>query len=178
VSDRYRILADIDVIEVEARSVAERTVKWLVHAEIIAPELTESVFNALPGHLPGPRYWDALAVPDGSWTGAEGVEVHVGRQVFHPIDACSARCPHCGAHETDQSTVTDSIGAWFDSGVGGHRCPACGRVSALNDWKWDVPWAFGYCGLTFWNWPPFDPEFIAKLSAHLGHRIVEVESKL
>jgi hypothetical protein len=177
----FQILADIDAAPSEATHLAAKTVEWLVLAEIIVPDRTDCVLSADFGYAPGARHADAVANPHlySPSFGADGVDVRTGRTVFHGgqsgIDRIS--CPHC-ATAASWDAVSDTIDVWFDTGLGDHQCATCGGAAGLNDWRWEPPWAFGYFGLQFWNWPELSPSFIAELSGRLGHRVVVVADTL
>ncbi|HEX8632054.1 MAG TPA: hypothetical protein VF755_28170 [Catenuloplanes sp.] len=56
----------------------------------------------------------------------------------------------------------------------------CARRIGFNDWHWIGGWPFavGFLGLTFWNWPPLRIAFVAEVAHHLGHRVVVTRGKL
>lgn len=144
--DHFTILADIDATASEAPGLAARVTEWLVSAEIIVPDLADCVLGADLGHPAGPRYTDAIANPAASRYLPEGVQICVGRTVFHAFSIDRTSCPHCAAAASDDD-MSEAIRVWFDTGFGDHRCATCGQAAELNDWRWEPPWAFGYFGL-------------------------------
>jgi hypothetical protein len=60
------------------------------------------------------------------------------------------------------------------------RCPHCGLLVDFNDWRWDSgrPFAVGFLGFAFWNWPELSDTFIAQVADRLGHRVVVTGGKL
>lgn len=196
--DWFQIVADVEATEEEAPRLAESVVAWLVAEQIIQPGLSDRVLGTV-GYAPGPRYTEALGrdpadsyrvpglrytegtAPPPSMLGIapNGVEVRVGRAVFSTSGSGveNITCPHCAA-VADWDDVSETVGVWFASGVGDHTCTACGRAAGLNEWRFEPPWAFGYLGLTFWNWLPLRRSFVTELGARLGHRVVVVADKL
>ena len=179
VSDCFQVLADPDVKATDAPRVAAGLVSWLAERQIIQPELVPCVFDVDLGHPPGPRWADALADRADRRFGGGGVEVHTQRTVFHGDGAGYDRvaCPRCDA-EVNWDDLMDTIGAWYETGTALQRCGTCDHGAELNDLRWENPWAFGYLGLTFWNWPPLGERFVGELARRTGHRIRLVAAKL
>ncbi|MFI7678959.1 hypothetical protein [Actinophytocola sp. NPDC049390] len=176
----FQTIADVDATPDEAAGLADEVVAWLVAEGIVLGGRTHCLLGAEDlGYPPGPRCARAADDVDVPFPVGDGLDVRIGRTVFHGgqsgVDRVS--CPHCGA-SAEWDEVSDTIGTWFESGVGGHSCRACGRTAGLNDWGWDPPWAFGYLGFTFWNWPPLGSGFVADVASRLGHRVVVVADKL
>src|SRR5262249_42322437 len=100
VGEYFEIVADIDAGEQEAQQLADAVVRWLIGCGIIDADPTDCVLGATAGYAPGPRYQAAVARPDDHFLGlrTNGVEVTVGRTVFHPIQGETGPvvCPWCG----------------------------------------------------------------------------------
>jgi hypothetical protein len=176
--DSYQTIADVEVAEREAAALAVSTVAWLAATGVIAPSPTACVFGGA-GHAPGQRYTDAVSDehPALLETRPNGLEVVTGRTVFNPIGADRVACPRCHTAAAWDG-VEDAIDEWHAGGDGRRACPVCGHTVALNDWDWEPRWAFGCLGLTFWNWPPLRPDFVAGVAGRFGHRAVLVAGKL
>lgn len=69
---------------------------------------------------------------------------------------------------------------WRARGAANVVCPLCSQASKLTRWRWASDYhAFDYLGFAFWNWPEFDPGFIAEFSRILGHHeVVRVWGKV
>jgi len=147
------------------------------------------VLGAESGYAPGPHYTAAVDRPS-EWLlelRANGVGVSASRNVFAPLqgEVGPVVCPHCGQVVELEDAATaqlcaqwkpfrDAIKAWLAGGADEVACPACGQVAGFNDWRWvsDWPFAVGFLGFTFWNWPKLNEPFIAQVTSHLRHRVV------
>ncbi|MFT3900137.1 MAG: hypothetical protein QM728_07845 [Gordonia sp. (in: high G+C Gram-positive bacteria)] len=173
-SDSQIVVVDLDVSAADAPAVAERVRQWLLDEQIIVDE-AESDWRDVDRAGPG---WRATTEPGVGGASPDGIGATVGPHVHLPAEniGSSARCPVCGA-------LVDS-GAWVElaspvftewiegSGVDRVPCPSCGAGHRTHGWLWDdgEPWALGFLGLTFWNWPELSDDFLARLRHNLdGH---------
>ncbi|WP_322749713.1 MULTISPECIES: hypothetical protein [unclassified Frankia] len=193
--DSFEIIADVEATETETTALAATVVRWLINTDIIAAEATDCVLGADLGYGPGPRHALALAEPDDylSRLRTNGVTVTTGRTAFHPVqgELGPVVCPRCdqtmlledagtGATTKQWEVFSDAIGSWHNGGPGDVACASCGQVGLLNDWRWigDWPFAFGFLGFTFWNWPRLSDAFVAQVAERLRHRVVVTRGKL
>jgi hypothetical protein len=189
VGDWFETIADVEAAADEADGLAAATLAWLVNTGVVLAEPTTCVLSGL-AHAPGPQYATAVTEADPGLLSlrTNGVQVITGRTVFFSMGADRVTCPACG-HSTELSDqggqpnhawheLSETIGVWFDGGTGTHACLNCGNLVDLNDWTWSPPWGFGYLGITFWNWPPLAPHFLAEVSRRLGHRTVHPSGKM
>jgi hypothetical protein len=170
-------------------------VGWLAREGIIAVEPTDCVLGAESGYPPGPRYTAAVTESGECLLQlrTNGVEVCTSRTVFAPArgEMGPVVCPHCrqtveledpatGQIAPQWEPFSDALNAWMGGGPGEVRCPQCGQVAGFNDWRWigEWPFAVGFLGFTFWNWPPLSESFIAQMASHLEHRVVVTRGKL
>lgn len=60
------------------------------------------------------------------------------------------------------------------------RARTAGSRFAFNDWQWIGHWPFavGFLGFTFWNWPSLRLDFISQFADRLQHRVVITRGKL
>lgn len=173
----YQTLADVEAGPDEAERLAAAIIRWLVSAEIVLPEVVESVGRKgrpHTGHVPGPRFADALVTPEYQ---PDVMSVVTTRTVFHPGTYLSDHitCPSCGLR-LGQDDMSDIVNQWYDGGDGIRGCARCGRSNGINEWVWDPPWAFGHLGFEFVCWPTLRPDFVAEMADRLGHRVVLVDS--
>lgn len=178
--DSYQTIADVEVTERESSALAVSAVAWLAATGVVAAAPTACVLDGGgAGHAPGPRYTDAVAADGHALldTRPNGLQVVTGRTVFSALGADQVACPRCHTAAAWDG-VEDAIAEWYAGGDGRRACPACGSALALNDWDWEPRWAFGCLGLTFWNWPPLRPDFVAGVAGRLGHRAVLVAGRL
>ncbi|HEX6685706.1 MAG TPA: hypothetical protein VF062_23220 [Candidatus Limnocylindrales bacterium] len=161
-------------------------VKWFSESGVIDARPTDCVLGAELGYPPGPVFTRATAGVDSelmSW-GTNGLEVTVGRSVFHPIggELGPVSCPHCsGVIDLEAwSAFSDALTSWHAGGPSEVRCVTCGAAVGFNDWNWPAEWPFavGFLGFTFWNWPRLGQDFITEVGNRLGHRIVVTKGKL
>ncbi len=178
---------DIEVGDEAAGDAGRRLTSWLVEHRIVAAKLTDCVFGAEAGYPPGENYVHAIGKPSAEpgWR-RNGVEIHVGRQVYWGADLEAIRCRRCGHEEpiTPRATsrwdtaFSDAINDWCRGAAGLVSCLGCGADNDLNDWDWGYPWAFGALGVTFLNWDHLSDTFIAEVGEFLGHRVVYTYHKL
>lgn len=179
--DWFQTIADVEATPDEADPLATVVMDWLVASGVVTAASTDCVLDEGLGHAPGSRYAEVVVAPDPALhaLSVNGALAIRGRKVFDAgqggVDHVS--CPHCGA-EAEWDGLSGAIGAWYEGGNGVHRCTGCLRTVGLNDWRWEPPWGFGHLGFTFWNWPTLRPEFVAEVSARLGHRVVCIAGKL
>jgi hypothetical protein len=195
VGDYFQVIADVDATEAEAPVLAESIVRWLAGKGVILNTATDCVLGAVYGYPPGPRFGAITAHPSTSFLSlrTNGVEVSAGRQVFlnGQGELGAVVCPRCeqtiqlSDPATGQSTgeserFTDALRAWDEGGPALVSCPRCARIVGFNDWRWvrERPFAVGFFGVTFWNWPELSARFIEQVADHLGHRVVVTGGKL
>ena len=190
--DWFQSIVDVEASEAEARGLADRVVGWLIVEGIVVDQRTDCTLGD-SGHAPGSNYPAAVVEPwDGLLTTRpNGMEVEIGRRVFHPGQGGTDRatCPFCLKVNVLQEERTyeltprwedfsDAISSWYEGGTGELRCTDCQRIVTLNEWRWEPPWAFGFLGFTFWNWPQLLDTFVADVSRILKHRVVVTGGKL
>jgi endogenous inhibitor of DNA gyrase (YacG/DUF329 family) len=195
VGDYFQIIADTEATEAEAPALGASVVAWLAGAGIIEAVPTDCVLSTEPGYPPGPRYIAAVTGPGERLHSlrTNGLAVITTRSVFHPIqgELGPVACPRCGqtveledpatgqaAHQWER--FSDALSTWMTGGPCEVACPHCGQAAGFNDWHWasDWPFAVGFLGFKFWNWPPLKESFIAQLASQLGHRVVVTRGKL
>jgi hypothetical protein len=189
--DHFQTIVDLDATAADAPKLAARALGWLVREGIVRPEHTDCVLGAPSGNPPAEQW--PKAVLDPGWEPADGLKIETVRTVFWggQGDAQYATCPQCTGqtwfYTEDREPVPgthaafgDAINAWHATGEASVTCPSCAQASELTWWRWaDDYYAFGYLGFEFWNWPEFDPRFIADFSRILDdHRMVRVWGKL
>lgn len=181
--DWFQRLADVQATGDEAAALGADLVKWLLKTEVVAGEPVDECVLGGTGYRPGRRYAEALADPAEDWFlkfQINGVEVVTERTVFDAGQGeLCVLCPRCLNEVEFDDVIEPGIAEWWSgAGNGDRACPRCGARSALNEWDWQPPWAFGYLGLEFWNWPPLSERFIDATGKRLGHRLVPVLGKL
>lgn len=196
VGDYFQVIADVEATEAEAPALAESMVHWLVGEGVIMKDLTDCVASGTDsGYPPGPTFRAVVIHPNDDFLTlwANGVEVSTGRRVFHPGqgEIGAVICPRCdqtvqlsdpatGAVTDQWQPFADALNAWYAGGPGLVRCPHCSLLVDFNDWLWVAgrPFAVGFLGLTFWNWPELSALFVQRVVNHLGHRVVLTGGKL
>ncbi len=183
-SDSSQIIVDIEVTLQQATGFAERVRDWLISEGIIEHERSDSVFGG-EGHRPGKNYGLA-SEPDADFLTlrTNGVEVEVGRRVFHAgQNGLQLRCDACGQDFDLRPPLNtpsfNAVGIWFggDDTVS-FSCPQCGQHKPLTEWRGPWQWGFGNLGFRFWNWPPLSAAFVQSVSRELGYRTVVVRHHL
>jgi hypothetical protein len=196
-SDTYQTIVDADATAEKAADLAAGVVETFQRRDIIAGERTDCVLGSADGtgYPPGPNYEDAIEPHVHSdvcrgqphldirqlWT--NGLAVDVGRRVFYSMTGEQALvCRSCGSRialDRFPASLDEAINEWYaGAGPGQFSCSFCGAPVAVSAWTWDPPWAFGYLGFTFWNWPPLKANFVRDVGTLLGHRTVLVCGKL
>jgi len=195
VGDHFQVVADVEASEAEAPALAEAIAYWLAGTGVIRTGATGCVLGADAGYPPGPNFRAVTTEPNEDfltlWT--NGVEVTAHRQVFHPGqgELGTVACPQCdqtvllsdpatGAVTDHWGPFGDALNTWYSGGSSLVRCSHCGRMIEFNDWLWigGGPFALGFLGLIFWNWPKLSAEFVQQVADHLGHRVVVTGGKL
>lgn len=194
----YETVADVEATEAGAPNLAETIVWWLADEGIILEKRSPCVASSDAGYPPGPRAVAALSAPDNNGIprlGYNGLDVQVGRRVFHPLGGVYGPviCPRCTeavvlqdltapppAMTAQWELFSDALNSWYHGGSAEVQCPHCAATVEFNDWHWIGQWPFavGFLGFTFWNWPPLSAQFIAGLASRLGHRVVVTRGRL
>src|SRR5258708_12192627 len=81
--------------------------------------------------------------------------------------------PTTGAVTDQWGPFSDALGTWYSGGSSLVQCPPCDRRIEFNDW-WRVggpPFAVGFLGLTFWNWPELSGQFLQQAEGRRRHRV-------
>ncbi len=177
--DTYQTLVDLEATEAEAERLAERVRDWLVGQGIVeaGPEDAE-VDDAR--YAAGPHFARSLQEPEEAASGADGLEVKVGRTVFFAVGV-ELKCRACGeVVEPDEEAWGEAVNAWYEGeDAVTVPCPECGHAERLTEWDGPYPWAFAHLGFEFWNWPPLSERFVQQVREQLGgHRVRMVCSKL
>ncbi len=82
--DVFQTVADIDATPDEAAPLAGQVVAWLVAERIVLGERTRCLLGADGlGYPPGPRCARAADDADVPYPGGDGLDVRIGRTVFH-----------------------------------------------------------------------------------------------
>ncbi len=180
--NHFQVVVDGDAAAGEVDRLAERALEWLIDEHIVE----ESPSRCVPdrrklGHRPGEDWQAAIVELDEYFLSLDfnGVQVEKGRQIF---DAGTydpmPYCPHCNQPRETDGDRRQAINAWQSSaGDIVLQCPHCERSAPLVDWRHDPPIGFGCLGFRFWNWPSLNREFIERLAAVLGHRLILVEGR-
>jgi hypothetical protein len=188
-SNWFQTIADVEASPEEAEALATAILAWLADTGIVVAEATDCAGPTL-GHAPGPAYATAVTEPDPHLLtlNTNGVAFDTDRAVHFSMGADQITCPYCkhaialtdeqGDPNQAWQDLSETIGIWYDGGSGDRPCPNCGRAVDLNDWTWSPPWGFGYLGITFWNWPTLNPQFLTAIAARLGHRTVYTSGKV
>jgi len=195
VGDYFQVIADVEATEAEAPALAEAIVRWLAGTGVIMNDAADCVLGADAGYPPGPNFRAVTARRNEDFLTlrTNGVEVTAHRRVFHPghSELGTVACPRCdqmvllsdpttGAVTDQWGPFSDALGTWYSGGSSLVQCPQCDRMIEFNDW-WRVggpPFAVGFLGLTFWNWPELSGQFVQQVEDRLGHRVVVTGGKL
>lgn len=192
--DHFQVIADVDAGEAEAPALAEALVNWLVRDGVITSDVTDCVLGAKHGYPPGPNFWAVVNNPDEGFLSlrTNGLEMTTDRTVFYPGQAelGPVDCPRCRQTVilSDEATgnvadhwerFSNALSSWHEGGSDLVPCPHCDQQVAFNDWRWaGPPFAVGFLGLTFWNWPELSDWFVEQVARHLSHRVVRTGGKL
>lgn len=168
-SDWYQAVAVCDVLEDESQSLANSVIERLVSDGIIEAELyPHAVLGGDGGYRPG-RSIPVLYEREGDEGDfrsllTNGVEVRAERWVnffgFTILDGFA--CPGCFTkHKQGGNAVTeafyDATVAFLNGGEAGEvACTACGKSTAIRQWKTVPNLCFANLAFQFWNWPPLD----------------------
>lgn len=195
--DWFQTIVDVQAAPREADALAAEVRAWLISSGIVLPDRTDCVLGSDLGFPPGPRADEVVDVSGWStpWqnTSANGLDIITTRTVFDggQGEPTAVTCPYCATEielVDEHFELDDEAWAPFSAVLEGWDegrdavipCPACSRRVEPTAWKWaDDYFVLGHLGFTFWNWPPFRPEFIDEFARHLeGHRPVLTGGKL
>lgn len=198
--DNFEVAVDVEATLDDAPPLASTVIEWLTAEGIIDATPTDDRDVCGPGYYrPGPQHRLAVADPehpyaiDFAQSSLGRLQVVIGRTVFYPAqgEPGPAVCPLCGYAvviidpDTGRATedwelFCDALGDWHNGGPGIVHCPNNGSAIAINEWQWQGDWpiAVGHLGFKFWNWPRLHPDFVQRISQHLGHRVVATRGKL
>jgi Zn ribbon nucleic-acid-binding protein len=179
--DWFQTIADVEASLSEAEEIATRILDWLIELQVIERTPKHCVLGSGQGYPP--RKYELVVDPPPPdpdlrrlmWN---GLEVSVGRQIFHNGQSgVTITCPNCNAHAPDK--WSDAVTEWYkNEGTALLECIECGNVQPVTDWVFTPAWGFGNLGFTFWNWPPLKKSFLDEFVERIGHRTVFIEDKL
>jgi hypothetical protein len=179
-SDNHQSIVDIEVHLDDAPALGRKLLSWLQTEQIVVTKPSDCVLGM--GYAPGALYAKALREPDSRFLGllTNGLELITERTVFDAGElGVGLICASCSSRFGDIPGWGEAIGEWYtQTGPGNLRCPQCGAVQPVVEWKHDPVYAFGNLGFKFWNWEPLAEEFVKQVRLQLGHRIVVVEGRL
>lgn len=179
--DTYSKIIITKVSAFAAPAMAERIIHFLIRKQIIADQLTDAVLGQHQGYPPGPHYHEALQEPGDDILNfsVNGVELHVGRQVFYQPGLEAIHCPHCGENIID-TEWGQALEEWIqETGKELIICPGCQQEQSITGYLFEPLWAFGNLGLSFWNWgSAFKEGFIRDLEKLTGYPIIVQYGKL
>jgi len=173
VSDFAQVVVDLEVGQEAAAALGDRIRKWLVEAQVIEPETTDSALSGV-AHRPGPNAGSALSGNDDAFMSlaTNGLHISVGRKVHDAgANGIELHCEACGRGFAPGSSYHQAAESWF--GGNDHAtfaCPNCGTAKLLAEWRGPCSWGFGNLAFEFWNWPRLSEEFLAAMGRQLGHR--------
>jgi hypothetical protein len=158
---------------------------------IVEREMSDDKWN--PGFAPGPKWNDAVVGRDANWSfpSNHGMTVNSGPNVyFSNAIGIRCRCPVCKANQPEPYFDTEylpGLDTWcMNNGSHPLICRVCHASSEMIRWTtWhpefaddDPPFAVGYLGLTFWNWPELARERFDEFGATLVSRVIYQYRKL
>lgn len=184
--DWYETIVDPVVGSDDAPALAERVVAALVSAGFLKPERSDCTVGG-SGYPPAPGVFRYLRGTDTLLMDlrTNGLDVVSKRSVHLTVNLERLACPACGVQVDDLAGVSwrDAVSEWYEGREGPIACPACRREAAVATWIHEPPCGFGNLAFTFWNWPPFTPEYWKStpaefIEAVVGHACVRVSGKL
>jgi hypothetical protein len=181
-SDYYQTAVDLDADSQTAAATVAQLREWMISNEIIVPGESDCVLGRGLGHAPGKNYTLAVERPDLHLNElrTNGVAFVAERTVFHAMmgDELTLKCSCCGKKFPQNRAWSIAVDEWYKgSGPGTLSCEHCGAKASITEWQHDPPWAFGYVGVEFWNWPPLRSDFLKSLSEAVMHRFRLVGGK-
>jgi predicted RNA-binding Zn-ribbon protein involved in translation (DUF1610 family) len=180
-SDSFQVLVAQELTPEAAEQKAGEVVQWMIAQGVIVPERSDCVLESDSGHPPGPGASRAHARGHRLvWLRTNGVTVSTGRRVFHAGDnGIGLECSACGDAFEPGEEWTEAVARWFEGDdYVQFMCPTCGQALPLQEWEGERRWAFGYLGITFWNWPPLAESFVKALATHIASPITVVLGRL
>lgn len=180
--DYYQTIADLDANVQTAESTVERLREWMISQQIIVADRTNCVLSKKTGHSPGKNYALATNEPDSNLLKLRinGVAFITERTVFYSMTGENILvCAECKQRFESNDDWSKAVGEWYHgNGPGILPCEHCGARAAITQWQHDPPWAFGYVGIEFWNWPPLRENFLRALEEVVDHRFCLVYGKI
>lgn len=184
--DWFETVVDPEVSLDEAQALADRVTEDFIAKRLVRAELTDCTFGAA-GHAPDTGVFSYVQETDEHLLslGTNGFSVVVGRRVHVPPSVEQVICPECRAASRELGRLgwSDAVGEWYEGREGLLVCCACRAPSSVALWGHEPACGFGNLAFTFWNWPPFEPEYWTESPFEMirtltGHRCVLVSGKL
>lgn len=175
-----RIVLDT-VDKTEAKKIANIVIQHLINEQIVSNNLTDCVLGQENGYPPGEMHEQVFDLPNKNISDLKtnGVEINLGRQVFHANSVDKISCPHCETNIIDLNWG-QAISEWMnETSKDSMTCPNCDQTSSISKYDFEPTWAFGELGFTFWNWgTKFNNNFLNDIENITGHRLKIVYNRL
>jgi len=173
------VVVRLDALGAEEREhSAQSAIDWLTSERVIAP-LAESLWRRPDLNFgswgPDVEWAKAAAQPlPDAWQSSSGEEVDVSADrdmVSASGNSEDFTCPQCSTAIGSGDPLGELIEQWMEHGEPVATCVSCGWASPLGDWPSHYPPALvGGPTITFYRWPEFDADFVARLVTQLGGR--------
>jgi hypothetical protein len=191
VGDRFDNIVFPDVSETAAEAGGSLILHSLHELGIVQRELGDSPLGGL-GYAPGANWKDAVVngeQDDFLSRRTNGMRVKTGPEVyFIPTDGVRGRCPVCNADQPEpffDTKYLPGLELWMvDDGAHALDCQECLMSSKMKLWTtWhpaykDQPFALGFLGITFWNWPELHKSRFDEFGVVLQSRVIYQYGKL
>ncbi len=151
---------------------AKEILRWLISLDIVKSSISDCILSSDNGYAISEGAKAVTLFPDELPFDliTNGLTIITERKIFDTGEnfIYELICPNC-----KENIAFDDwdLNPWGNSDSDNFTCSHCGNETEIHNYSFEPDWGFSNLGFTFWNWPDFTEDFIAKIKIKLNSEI-------